>query len=485
MANDFSALINDVVKPGLCCSCGACAAGCAQKLITFDPPDRHPGQTKPGDCKKCGACSAACPGRHLPVGELMRMVFNLKEDYDPRTGRKYKSHFGIFKDKFVGRATDPDISKRGASGGFVAAFLSYLIEKRVVDAAVVTTRDPKEPWRQVSVVARSVEDLRKSAGSRYVLVPVLRALNDLADRDARTVFVGLPCHIQGLRKLQKLGVPAAKKVTLAVGIFCGVSLSPRATEHLMREVLEKGIGIKDGDAAPERGQADFASQNQPVPLDFSQVASFTMHSEGNCSARVTLKDGTVLRYPDFDNYGFDITRLAPLYQTLRCSLCFDNVNEMADISVGDTQGVKWRNHSCVVARTDRGLDLVKKSAKDGFTTISTFKEMMHTQNVFLKRRRAFTLTDWLRAQKQPVVEYAFPADVAEAYPWENEEQKREFLAFRQLRRTEAGQKFFSQIPRNQLSYYMGLSYVGYEWSKEKPKGDEGSFSPMGRPDSRP
>ena len=78
MANDFAALINDVVKPGLCCSCGACAVGCAQKLITFDPPDRHPGQAKPGDCKQCGACYAACPGRHLPVSELMRPVFNLK-----------------------------------------------------------------------------------------------------------------------------------------------------------------------------------------------------------------------------------------------------------------------------------------------------------------------------------------------------------------------------------------------------------------------
>ena len=447
MPNDFAALVNEVVKPGLCCSCGACAAGCPQKQIVFDPPDRQPRQTKPDDCKSCTACYTACPGRYLPVRDLMRMVFNLKEDYDPRTGRKYKSHFGIFKEKFVGRATDPEIAKRGASGGFVSAFLRYLIEKREVDAAVVTTRDPNDPWRQVSVVARSMEDLRKSAGSRYVLVPVLRALSDLADRDERCVFVGLPCHIQGLRKLQKLGVPAARKVTVAVGIFCGVSLSPRATEHIMRE-----LGVSD----------------------FSQVASFTMHREGNCSARVALKDGQELRYPEYDNYGFDITRLAPLYQTLRCSLCYDNVNEMADLSVGDTQGNKWRNHSCVVARTDRGLDFVKRSAKEGFTTLSSFKEVMHAQNVFLKRRRAFTLQDWLREQKQPVVEYGFPSDVAAEYPWESEDQKREFLAFRQLRRSEAGLNFFSQMPRDQLGYYMGLSYVGYEWPKEKGRSEEGA-----------
>jgi hypothetical protein len=106
--------------------------------------------------------------------------------------------------------------------------------------------------------------------------------------------------------------------------------------------------------------------------------------------------------------------------------------------------------------------------------VSGFKEVMHTRNVFLKRRRAFTLIDWLRAQKQPVVEYGFPADVSAEYPWESENQKREFLAFRQLRRTEAGLKFFSEMPRDQLAYQMGLSYVGWEWPKEKTKGDEAS-----------
>jgi coenzyme F420 hydrogenase subunit beta len=447
MSKDFVGLMNDVVNVGLCCSCGACAAACPQKQIVYDPPDRLPKQTKPADCRKCGNCYQSCPGRFLPVNDLMKMVFNLKEDYDPRTGRKYKSHFGIFKEKFAGRATDPQISRRGASGGFVAGLLSFLLEKKEVDAAIVTTRDPKEPWRQLSIVVRSTQELRKSAGSRYVLVPVLRALNDMAERDQRCVLVGLPCHIQGLRKMQKLGVPAAQNVTMTVGVFCGVSLSPRATEHIMRE-----LGV----------------------TDFSQVASFTMHSEANCSARVTLKDGKVLRYTEFDNYGFDISRLAPLYQCLRCSLCFDNVNEMADISVGDTQGARWRNHSCVVARTDRGLELVKRSAKEGFTMVSGFKEVMHTRNVFLKRRRAFTLIDWLRAQKQPVVEYGFPADVSAEYPWESENQKREFLAFRQLRRTEAGLKFFSEMPRDQLAYQMGLSYVGWEWPKEKTKGDEAS-----------
>jgi coenzyme F420 hydrogenase subunit beta len=475
MPDDFAALVNEVVKPGLCCSCGACAAGCPQKQIVLDPPDRFPRQTRPADCKTCTDCYAACPGRYLAVSDLMRMVLNLKEDYDPRTGRKYKSHFGIFKEKFAGRATDPEISRRGASGGFVAALLSFLLEKKEVDAAVVTTRDPKEPWRQVPVVARSVADLKRAAGSRYVLVPVLRALSDLSDRDERCVFVGLPCHIQGLRKLQKLGVPAARKVTVAVGVFCGVSLSPRATEHIMRELLTGAALRQDfgelSRAVPDQGRG--AAPKGPAPVaDFTQVTAFTMHREGNCSARVTLKDGQELRYMEFDNYGFDITRLAPLYQVLRCSLCYDNVNEMADISVGDTQGNRWRNHSCVVARTDRGLDLVKRSAKEGFTTISTFKELMHTQNVFLKRRRAFTLQDWLREQKQPVVEYGFPSDVAAEYPWGSEDQKREFLAFRELRRTEAGLKFFSQIPRNQLAYYMGLSFVGYEWPKEKPKADE-------------
>jgi len=87
---------------------------------------------------------------------------------------------------------------------------------------------------------------------------------------------------------------------------------------------------------------------------------------------------------------------------------------------------------------------------------------MHAENVFKKKRRAFTLREWMRGQGLPTVELDFDYDLSRDYPWEREEKRTEMLLLRQLGRTEIGRGIFANIPRNEFSHELGRTYVGWD-----------------------
>ena len=421
MSDAFSTLLDKVIRAGLCCSCGTCAGACPQGIIQLRGDACLPTVTDEGKCAACARCVRACPGRHIPYAELLRKR--------PTCGES--SHFGPHLAKFRAAATDAALRIRGASGGFVTAFLSFLLERGEIDEAIVTGTDPTAPWRSTARIVSRPDELVKCAGSRYTLMPVNAVLSKATGRCA---LVGLPCHVLGLRKLEQLDPSISQRIVLVIGLFCGVNLDPRATLHILHE-----LGVADP----------------------SQIAAYCARSADYGSVRVALRDGRTLRYPNHESYGFDVVRLAPFFQRTRCSLCFDNVNELADVSVGDAAG-EPRKESCVVVRTTQALGLVEAAESAGRITLSHVAPDMHRANVLKKRRRAFTVREWMRERGLPTVELDFAYDLSCDYQWESEECRAEMLRLRELARSEAGQRMFASLPRDEFSYELGLNYVGWK-----------------------
>lgn len=420
-ATNFRRLAESVIEADLCCSCGTCAGVCPQGAIRLEGDDCTPVLADNESCLQCGRCVRACPGRHIPYAELLRRR--------PTCGES--SHFGPHLAKFRAASTDARLRGQAASGGFVTALLSFLLERGEIDQAIVTGPDPAAPWRSASRIVSRPDELVASAGSRYTLVPTNAALSKATGRCA---LVGLPCHVLGLRKLEQLDPSISQRIVLAIGLFCGVNLDPRATLHILHE-----LGV----------------------ADLSQIAAYCARSADYGSARVALRDGRTLRYPNHDSYGFDVVRLAPLFQRTRCSLCFDNVNELADVSVGDATG-EPRKESCVLVRTTQALGLVEAAERAGRITLSDVEPDMHRANVLKKRRRAFTVREWMRERGLPTVELDFAYDLSCDYPWESGECRAEMLHLRELARSEAGRRMFASLARNECSYELGLSYVGWK-----------------------
>ncbi|MDP6777125.1 MAG: Coenzyme F420 hydrogenase/dehydrogenase, beta subunit C-terminal domain [Candidatus Latescibacteria bacterium] len=416
----FGNLKESVIDTDLCCLCGTCGAACPQGLIRCDGEDGVPSLLSPEACLDCGACSEVCPGRDVPYKHLLAQR---------PSGGDNAPHFGPHLARLSAASTDAGIRAQGAAGGFVTALLSSLLESGEIVGAVVAGSDERQPWRSVGRVARRPEDLLSSACSRYSLVPVMEAMRDA---EGPLALVGLPCHVLAFRKLEQWDPSVSARVPMVVGLFCGVNLDPRATVHMLHE-----LGVEDR----------------------SQVTQYCSRSANYGGVRVQLRDGRTLRYPDNDGYAFDVVRLAPLYLRTRCALCFDNVNELADVSVGDDTGPE-RKRSCVVARTSRALELIERAEREGRIERRNLDPEMHRENVFKKRRRAWTVLEWMRKRRMPTVEPDFEID-PDAYPWASEAHRQEMLALMQLSQTDIGRRVLQTLPRDSFAREVGLAYVGW------------------------
>jgi coenzyme F420 hydrogenase subunit beta len=160
-------LIRDVVEPGLCVTCGACEASCAEKIIKIDE-DGMPQKLKDCESTDCGRCYSLCPRTTLPIDLIEEHLFGSRRyQFEKRILGQYIAIFSC-------RAASEGIRKRGQDGGVATALLKYMLDHGIVDAAVSVTQGEK-PWYPVNYVSTSREDLMRSAGTIYSTAPTIVA----------------------------------------------------------------------------------------------------------------------------------------------------------------------------------------------------------------------------------------------------------------------------------------------------------------------
>ncbi|MEM0215703.1 MAG: coenzyme F420 hydrogenase/dehydrogenase beta subunit N-terminal domain-containing protein, partial [Archaeoglobaceae archaeon] len=172
----FGNLLEEVIKPAICSHCTACSAICPVKGITAgDKPIDFPNWLK--DCVDCGACVKVCP----------------RWDYKPLNG--IGNYIEIFSAK----------SKRftGQDGAMVTEFTATALEENIIEKAIFVARD--EEWRTRIVTITEPEQLKdtKITGTKYTFADVLPAVKEAILDSKAIAFVGTPCMISALRRMQK------------------------------------------------------------------------------------------------------------------------------------------------------------------------------------------------------------------------------------------------------------------------------------------
>ncbi len=179
--------IQDVVKKGLCISCGACVVaappGAIEMRYDSDRGMALPSirQTDLVDGK--GEEFAVCPGKGYPIIGLSRRFAG--------EGGTRDVELGAWREAWAARSTDDAILERASSGGVMTAIASFLMATGRVDGAVVTgMKYGSQGPRPAAYVARSREDLLEAQGSKYCPSATLLALLDTERTSERFVFVG-------------------------------------------------------------------------------------------------------------------------------------------------------------------------------------------------------------------------------------------------------------------------------------------------------
>jgi coenzyme F420 hydrogenase subunit beta len=233
--------------------------------------------------------------------------------------------FGKYREVVTARSSDESVRPDAQDGGTVTALLCYALEKGVIDGAVITKKGAN--WTPAQHVATTKKEIMESAGSIYALSPSLFQLKEAVRERAldHIAYVGLPCQIQALRKMQLYPFGArgvGERIALVIGIFCYENFSPEG----LRAVVE--------------GLCETPLKN----VEKMRIAMGKFKIEDDKTSEVSLKK-------------------ASKYIQEGDLVCPDLVSEYADISIGSVGSEDGWN--TVFIRTSKGVEFFNKAREAG------------------------------------------------------------------------------------------------------------------------
>ncbi|VVB94824.1 Coenzyme F420 hydrogenase subunit beta [uncultured archaeon] len=327
--------IAQVVIDELCTGCGTCVSSCPEEALELTI-DEDKGIYIPvlnkEECHNCGICYRVCPGHSVDFKELNIKIFGKEPD---------DIIIGNYLNFYVGHATEYDIRYNSSSGGLVTALLIFALEERIIDGVLVTKMKNDNPHEPEPFIARTKEEIIEASESKYCPVPANIAVKEILNSKEGEKFavVGLPCHIQGIRKAEQINDKLKEKIVIHLGLFCNsFGVNFLATEYVLQKLnIRKEdvikINYRNGDFPP---------------------GTMSIRLKNNNSKKISHSEfWTMIFYP-----------FVSCFAPIRCMLCSDQNCELADISVGS----EWFpylerdniNQSLILVRTKPGEEILKK-----------------------------------------------------------------------------------------------------------------------------
>ncbi|MHA1682955.1 MAG: Coenzyme F420 hydrogenase/dehydrogenase, beta subunit C-terminal domain [Promethearchaeota archaeon] len=309
--DSYGMLMKEIVKSGICTHCSACTAVCD----VLDWVDDQPKLV--GKCTGCGICYNQCP-RTITVPEDL---------------------VGKFRSVYIGRSTIPEVQGKGQDGGITTSLLVYLLDKGLIDGAVVTKRD--ENWGAKPAFVKTKEGIISAAGSLYVHSQTVKALFDaIKEGNHAVAFVGTPCNIDAIAKMEHspygIMLYNLRNQIFKIGLFCMDSFSP---ETLYGFFARDGIDLK----TIKKMDISMGKFNL-YDLSGEKVKSYTIKSLNK-------------------------------YKSSSCNFCVDLTSEWADVSIGSVGSPEGYN--TIICRSAFGELVLKDAAEHGYIEIkeATDKDM--------------------------------------------------------------------------------------------------------------
>jgi coenzyme F420 hydrogenase subunit beta len=337
----FQALNDLVIDKQNCVFCGACITLCPRigmnekepKLLEYDP--------------ECSTCFRYCPRTYFPTEMFEEELFN------GDASRSYS--LGYYQKLVAAKSNDEAVLKIAQNGGVVSSLLIHALDSGLIDGVLLTDKDDK--WFPKPVIARTPDEILACVGSKYTISPTLITYSE-AIREyklEKLAFVGVPCQIHAVRKLQ-LSSPLSEeygKFKLIIGLYC---LSTY-TYDLLKTFVQGELGI---------------------PL--STVEKFDV---SNGDFYVYKKDGSVKQIP---------IEKTSQFKWSSCQFCKDYSAEIADISIGSA-GTFSNDWNSVLLRTDIGAKIFNDAVKSNKITISDKVDLLKIEKTAFRKKTRITQID--------------------------------------------------------------------------------------------
>jgi coenzyme F420 hydrogenase subunit beta len=201
----------------------------------------------------------------------------------------------------------------------------------------------EKPFCPIPKLAITTKEILECAGTKYFHSPNLLALSEMMkQKNAKVAFVGTPCQIRAIRKMQMVGLKRhTAPLKFLIGLMCSECFS---YEGLMEKHIHEKLGI-----------------------NLNSIRKMNIKGK----MLVTTESG-VTTIP-----------LAEIKQYARksCGFCDDFSSELADISVG---GLGLDGYTFVVIRTEKGEELFSSAEKMGVIKSRDAYEETNAMNLLQK-----------------------------------------------------------------------------------------------------
>jgi coenzyme F420 hydrogenase subunit beta len=314
--NDLESMI---IEPGFCTMCGACEAACPVHAIKVE----HDKPRRLHDCSEhldsCPICYDICPHTDALLFETLRFV----ADAPYR-----RESIGHYRKILLAQAANPTLRSASRSGGVVAALLNFAITEKIIDSAIVSEASSRVPIKVQPAINLVPDDTLSAVDTKIVPSAVAETFGRAVFEHGKVniAFVGIPCHIVALRKLEAWQHKLMGSLRITIGLFCLWTFSlGRLLEYLLDE---------HGIVANEIKNVDLTANEYVVTTE-------------NRVVQVPLTE-------------------AKLHIMNRCRTCTYFTSELADMSIGGAGPLEdW---SIVIIRNREGEAFFNRAVEEGIIT---------------------------------------------------------------------------------------------------------------------
>jgi len=311
----YNLLEKKIIKSGLCTACGACEIACPVEALQIE--DEKVKRLR--DCSKdldlCPICYEICPHSDRLLLRSLRPVSEAPVRSEA---------LGYYRKLLLAQAADQRLRGQSHGAAVVTALLKYGIEEKIFDSAIVSQGEAENPSKPKPSVAVVPDDVLFATGSKFFPSAVARAFGSAVTGYGKTkiAFVGVPCHVLALRKMEAWQHKFSSNLKITIGLFCfgSFSLTP-LIEHITKTYKIKPTQIK----------SMYLSKEFVVETVKGEV-------------RIPMEE-------------------IEQHILLSCQTCMDFTSELADLSIGSAYPLTdW---SMVIIRTKEGEDFFYGAVEKG------------------------------------------------------------------------------------------------------------------------
>lgn len=349
--------IANIIKDGLCMGCGVCEDICPKRCITIQKGRLNIPKVDDEKCVDCGLCKKVCAGSGIKIEETAKTLFDEASNYHEMLGH----YIHLYK----GYSREYDIRYHCASGGCVSQFLIWLLEKGMIDGAVVTGFEKDKPMIPHVYIARNREEVLAGKSSKYCAVTMNGIAHEIHEKPGRYVIVGLPCHIHAFRKYCSVDKLFGERIVGFFSIFCSSNKNMDSQAYMRWRYC----------------------------IDENKLGEFAYRDEG-CLGSVMFRDKN--RYSMESIEYLDFYRgIRAFFSIPRCALCSDFFGELGDIGFGDLNDNSETDDpigiNSIITRSAHWDTLLRQCADEGALWIDGINEgrMIMANNYCLKKKGGY------------------------------------------------------------------------------------------------